>query len=423
MLANTKKVLVGLGLACSLAYAGCHYHNKSMLEGSLEKMVHQYLTGVGKKEDITAISVSVYVPKYKRSERGKLYNFNEGNMGLHEHAIPIGADSLYEIGSITKSYVVVLLQQMAMQGKLSLDEPIGKFFPQYPNWASVTPRQLLNMTSGIPNYTENDAMVKVEKDGDYKKRWTEQELLAFANPDQALEFTPGSKYHYSNSNYILAGLIVEKLYGKPLDVVMQERIFKPLGMKNSYYPVGQQADAITEAIASRKVHGYVYDDEKKQLEDISENDLSWSMGAGAIVANTQDVYTWVKALYTGSLYPQNKRKTGLRELKSVVSVTSGAPLKDVSESDPVGFGLGVGYAYVPQLKARFWTYEGSTIGYRVMYLWNDCNHIATVVALNSKAGASGGAHGENVGDGISQLSFDLYKTVLKHYPALRCTPH
>lgn len=420
MLKNKKTLLVGLGLACGLAYAGCHYDNKPTVERDLDKIVRQYLKGTGKKEDITAISVSVFVPRQKQGMDGKLYNLYKGNMGLGERGVPVHADSLYEIGSITKSYVAVLLQQLAFEGRLSLDEPIGQFFPEYPNWASVTPRQLLNMTSGIPNYTESDDMAKVEKDSDYKKRWTERELLVFAEPDKPLAFTPGSKYHYSNSNYLLAGLIVEKLYDKPLDAVLQERIFTPLAMQNSYYPVGRQADETTETIAPRKVHGYVYDEDKKRLEDISDNDLSWAMGAGAIVANTEDVFTWIKALYTGSLYPKDKREQGLSELKSVVSVKSGTPLKDVSKAEPAGFGLGVGYAYVPELETRFWTYEGSSIGYRVMYLWNDCNHVATVVALNSKAGASGGAHGENVGDGISGVSFDLYKAVLKRYPALRC---
>lgn len=420
MLRNKKAILAGLGLACGLTYAGCHYDDKPGVEGDLDKIVRQYLKGTGKKEDITAISVSVFVPKQKQGLDGNLYNLYKGNRGLDELAVPVRADSLYEIGSITKSYIAVLLQQLALEGRLSLDEPIGKFFPEYPNWASVTPRQLLNMTSGIPNYTESDDMAKAEKDSDYKKRWTEQELLAFAEPDKALAFTPGSKYYYSNSNYLLAGLIIEKLYDKPLDLILQERIFTPLAMQNSYYPVGLQANEITKTIAPRKVHGYVYDEDSKKLEDISDNDLSWAMGAGAIVANTEDVFKWVKALYTGSLYPKEQRAQALGELKSVVSIKSGAPIQDVSKAEPAGFGLGVGYAYVPELETRFWTYEGSSIGYRVMYLWNDCNHVATVVALNSKAGASGGAHGENVGDGISGVSFELYKAVLKRYPALRC---
>ncbi|MBL7479389.1 D-alanyl-D-alanine carboxypeptidase, partial [Legionella sp. 27fs60] len=113
------------------------------------------------------------------------------------------------------------------------------------------------------------------------------------------------------------------------------------------------------------------------------------------------------------------REKILTELESVVSTKTGRHIDTVTAEDPMGFGLGVAYRYDNDLKQRFWFYEGSTLGFRVMYLWSACNDVTTVIALNSK-GAEGDPNSK-MGDHIGTASLNLYNAILRVHPELRCT--
>jgi D-alanyl-D-alanine carboxypeptidase len=133
----------------------------------------------------------------------------------------------YAIGSVSKQFTVAAILLLAEQGKLSLDDKISKYFPNFTRAGEITVRQLLNHTSGYEDFAPQDYLVP---------EWTrptksESILDRFAN--KPLNFDPGTKWQYSNTGYVLAGEIFEKVSGKPLVVFLRERIFDPLGMKSA----------------------------------------------------------------------------------------------------------------------------------------------------------------------------------------------
>ncbi len=327
---------------------------------------------------------------------------------------PVTTTNLFEIGSITKSFTSVIILQLAAEGLLDLNDKIGRWLPQYPHWKNVTIKQLLNMTSDIPSYSRNEKFQQIIYKN-IRAEFTDEQLLKFADPNQSL--SGKHTFDYSNSNYILAGLIIEKITKDTFANVLQKRILNPYKLTHTYYPAGRNWKIVREKVMPSMVHGYYYDnDGTKKMVDVTDSNLTWGGPAGAMISDTQDVATWVQILYHGLAIPKPYRAKALDELKSVVSAT-GQAIRTVSKHDPRGFGLGVGYIYDKEM-GRFWVYEGSGMGYRMMYLWRACNNISVVAALNNKAGE---AHStSNGGDHIQDLLMTMYKHVVAAYPKYNC---
>ncbi|USQ13123.1 beta-lactamase family protein [Legionella lytica] len=387
---------------------------------SLQKVVEDYYKKYSKKEKFTAVQASVLIPQSQGTNQYEVKTAFTGTFGLPPISKTVSADSLFDIGSITKSFTALILLQLQAEGQLSLDDHLGKWLPQYPNWREVTLRQLLNMTSGIPNYSEDDEFSK-KMEANLSRAWTDEELLSYAHPEKPLPKHRKSLYEYCNSNYILAGMVIEKVTGDAFANQLKLRIINAKnGLNHSYYPAGPEGQATQKAISSQKVHGYYFDEKTQKLQDTFDNNLSWAGAAGAIVANTQDVVQWVQLLYHGTLIDAAHRAHALAELESVVSMKTGLPIPTVSAEEPTGFGLGVGYYYDKELQQKFWVYKGSTLGFRTMYFWQPCNNVTTVVALNSKGGE--GNPDSKLGDKILSANLKLYKLIIKSHPELKCTP-
>lgn len=416
-----KTHLVALAFIASLilpySYAATSDSSTNITE-QLQKEIDNYFNKYSKKEKFTAIAASVLIPQNRLSNAKEIKTVVHGTIGYPPLSQPINPTNLFDIGSITKSFTSLILLQLQTEEKLSLDDPLGKWLPQYSNWKTVTLRQLLNMTSGIPNYSEDEEFSQ-KMESHLDAVWTDEELLKYAHPEKPLEKRSGNLYEYSNSNYILAALVIEKVTHDSFANQLKLRIINAQnGLNNSFYLAGPDAQAVEKSIEDRRVHGYFYDEKKNKLIDTLTNDLSWAAAAGAIVADTEDVVHWVQLLYRGTLIKPIFRERALAELESVVSMKTGQPIPKVSENDPFGFGLGVGYLYDKELKQRFWVYKGSTLGFRVMYLWQACNNVTTVVALNSKGGE--GNPESKLGDEILKANQSLYKVILKNYPELQC---
>lgn len=417
-----KKRVFSLILAGSLVSTGMYAESgaadKALTE-QMQKVVNDYYKEYSDKELFTAISASVLIPHKKQIDINGIKTVVKGSMGFPPLTQAITATDLFDIGSITKSFTSLILVQLQTEDKLSLDDTLGKWLPQYPNWREVTLRQLLNMTSGIPNYSEDSEFDK-KMMADLSHVWTSEELLTYAHPEKPLKVNKDKRYEYCNSNYILASMVIEKATHDTYEHQLKKRIINPENhLDNSFYPAGPDGVRVGRFVANRRIHGYFYDENTHKSVDTIDNDLSWAAAAGAIVANTEDVVRWVHLLYHGLLISPDYRERSLTELKSVVSTRTGRPIATVTAEDPSGFGLGVAYHYDKDSKQRFWYYEGSTLGFRVMYLWSPCNDVTTVIALNSK-GAEGNPHSK-MGDHIGKANQDLYKAVMKLYPELRCT--
>lgn len=414
-----KASIISLALACSLASPMlCADNEDKELKEQMQKIINDYHKTYSETELFTAVAASVLIPHDKKIDTKNIPTVVTGTMGRPPLNQAITVDNLFDIGSITKSFTSVIILQLQAEDKLSLDDTLGKWLPQYPNWKEVTLRQLLNMTSSIPNYSEDPEMDKILL-GDPGHVWTNEELLKYAHPEKPLKINKENYYAYSNSNYILAALVIEKITQDSFENQLKKRIVNAGNDLNSaYYLSGADGVEVGNEIKSQRVHGYYYDDQSKKIVDTIVNDLSWTGAAGAIVATTVDVARWVQILYHGALIDSTKREKALTELESIVSIKTGRPITTVTAEEPAGFGLGVAYRYVPKSKQKFWFYEGSTLGFRVMYLWSACNNVTTVVALNSK-GAEGNPDSK-LGDHIALANQNLYDAIIRLHPELRC---
>jgi D-alanyl-D-alanine carboxypeptidase len=129
-----------------------------------------------------------------------------GKVGREADAGSVDQDTLYHMGSTSKSFTVAVILKLEAAGKLSIDDPLGKWLPEYPAWKDVTIRRLLNMTSGIPNYSETEWMSRAWAD-EPKRDFTFKELVAAAYPSGTNKLPVKEGYFYSNTNYVLAGMI------------------------------------------------------------------------------------------------------------------------------------------------------------------------------------------------------------------------
>jgi D-alanyl-D-alanine carboxypeptidase len=367
---STVAALIALSL-CSPATA---QSSNAALTASLQKALAIYVATRAKPEHISAASLSI-------SLKGAENNINlaAGTTKYPNAGMKVTPADLFEIGSITKSFTSVAILHLEAAGKLTIGDKLGKWLPQYPAWKDVTIHRLLDMTSPIPGYDNQPAIAKI-MGNDPSHRFTPQELVAAAYPHDGKP-EPVSGWTYSNTNYILAQMIVEKAGGKPYAEVVRE-LFDRVGLKNSYYEQNFYSASITD----RMVSGYFFSHDPGNAplapllgHDVKSDSVSWMQGAGGIVSSMQDVSRWARALYQGPLLADKQRS----ELMTVVSDKTGESIAGASKEHPSAFGLGVGAGFRPALGA-YWYYQGMTLGYRVLYAYFPRNGAVIVVGLNSQ---------------------------------------
>ena len=179
--------------------------------------VDDYLKAEMAQRHIPGLSVAVV-------QDGKVVKEQGYGQASLELSVPATAATVYQVGSLTKQFTAAAILRLAQDGKLGVDDKIAKYLDGLPAaWKGITVRQLLNQTSGIPNYREGLDMGALLRD------YTAADIIKMASAKPLL-FTPGTKFNYSNTNYHLLGMIVEKVSGKPYGDFLQERFFQPLGM-------------------------------------------------------------------------------------------------------------------------------------------------------------------------------------------------
>lgn len=244
------------------------------------------------------------------------------------------ATDLFRIASVTKTFTAELLLMLADEKKLSLDDKLSKFFPELKNAGKIKISQLLNHTSGIRSYTVIDEFDKYVKSEPLKK-WTSEELFKILSKTEA-DFEPGAGFMYSNSNYFLAGLIVEKVSKNKFADELQKKICVPLGMKNTYYAEGPQ-------IEGAYFHGF--DD----TLDVSLFDPSGPNFAGAIVSNLADLKIWIESISKGKLLSKEMQAQRLK-------------LAGSEKNPESGYGLGI------MSWGSFLGHNGAITGYTIVAL-------------------------------------------------------
>ena len=215
---------------------------------------------------------------------------------------PITTHTVFLLASLTKQFTAMAIMMLAERGRLKYDDPLTKFFPEFPPYAEkVTVRHLLNHTAG---FTEYDSLFV--QSGMIDRTWprssmskpssfepTSKDALKLLAQQKELEFTPGQKWKYSNSGYVILAQIVEKVSGKSFSRFLRENIFRPLGMNNSIL-YDETRPKVTNVANSYKLEGGVY-------KDIDYTPLNAIYGEDNIYSTVEDMYKWDQALYTEKL--------------------------------------------------------------------------------------------------------------------------
>ncbi|MEJ1241069.1 serine hydrolase domain-containing protein [Chryseolinea sp. T2] len=193
-------------------------------------------------------------------------------------------DTRFPILSITKTFTATVILKLQEDGKLSVQDRLTKYFPDYPNGRKIRIHHLLTHTSGIYNYTEP---VGVEDSALVNHPISRQKILdVFENAP--VGFEPGKGYSYNNSGYFLLGLIIEKVTGKPYEMVVRELIFSRLGMTNSGFDFLKLPDSL-------KAKGYEFMDSEKAIP-YKHYDSTFAYSAGSIYSTVADMYKWARAV-------------------------------------------------------------------------------------------------------------------------------
>jgi D-alanyl-D-alanine carboxypeptidase len=317
-----------------------------------------------------------------------------GDNGLADKK-PIGPDTLFNIGSNTKEFTSALILKLEAAGKLKLDDTIGKWLPQYPAWKDVTIRSLLQMTSPIPNYSETVEIGEIEV-SDLQHQFNGKDLIGFVDPGNGKHFPPAAGWFYSNTNYILAGLIIEAASGINYEQALTTMILEPLGLHDTYYADGPHpGPASARPHMSRMPRALyllqdclMYQPEPCRVstlapligKDMRAQNMSWAAEAGAINSNPQNLALWIRALFGGRVIPAQQ----FEEMTKLVSNKTGLPLSDVTADDPVGFGLGLGRFYRKEIGGAYWFYEGESLGFRTIFAYWPQDDLLITGSVNSR---------------------------------------
>ncbi|MFJ9413360.1 serine hydrolase domain-containing protein [Streptomyces sp. NPDC101227] len=251
-------------------------------------------------------------------------------------------DGQVRIGSNTKTFTAVVVLQLVGEGKIGLDAPVHTYLPGLVrgdgiDGRRITVRQLLQQNSGLPNYSKYLS--------DDIRSYDPRELLDLALQHRA-DFTPGAKWSYSNTNYLVAGLIVQKVTGRPLAEEIDRRVIERIGLRHTYFPAPGEL-----TIRERHPRGYYQDSAGGPLVDATEWDPSWAWAAGQMVSTDSDLNRFFTELLAGRLLP----KAQLDLMRT--TVPAGYPF-------PAGARYGLGIVRTPlSCGGVYWGHGGSMTGY------------------------------------------------------------
>ncbi|UXY33956.1 serine hydrolase domain-containing protein [Streptomyces albidocamelliae] len=305
-------------------------------------------------------------------------------------------DLFMRIGSETKTFTVTALLQLADQGKVGLDDPIGRYIDGVPNGDRITLRQLAGMRSGLFNYTEDDDFFKALT-SDPQRPFTPQQLLDYAFRHPVL-FEPGQKFFYSNTNLILLGLVVEKESGQRLGDYFAQHILGPAGMKDTVFPTGSEFPA-------PHAQGYTDQTADGKVAETAGWNPSWGWAAGAMISTLDDLHTWAPTVATGQL-PDGRRmiSPAMQEQRLVTPAT---PIPGA------GYGLGI-------FDVQGWIgHNGSLPGYESLTIYLPSTRTSVVVLLNTDIGHDDEEPSTLVGQAITQIISPQHVFDLPAQPSAR----
>jgi len=258
---------------------------------------------------------------------------------------PPRPDTHFRIASNTKTMTAAVIVMLAQEGKLNFDDPVSKYVPGVPNGDKITIAELLKMRSGLYSYDDDPGFWAI-LDHDPTKVWSPAEVLEIAFKHSPY-LPPGTDFHYSNANYALLGLIAEKIDGKPLASCFQDRLFGPLGLKDTLLPA-----STSNSLPDPYSHGYLYGGcsfsnlvnkpypsdlqaaaraGTLKPDDCTSQNPSYATAAGGVISTANDLATWIQALVGGKVLNADYQRQWLDSVQ----------LEDPSKPDGLKYGYGI----------------------------------------------------------------------------------
>jgi D-alanyl-D-alanine carboxypeptidase len=326
-----------------------------------------------------------------------------------EGTTPVTTDDHIRIGSNTKTFTGTVILQLAQEGRLNLEGPVSTYWPGVPNGERITIAQLLTMRSGLFNYSETLELNR-SLDQEPGRIWTPSELLRLGLSREPY-FPPGEGYHYSNTNTVLLGLIAEKIEGKPLPQIIQERLLEPLNLSATSFPPSDNA-----VLPDPHPRGYMHGTNVDTMDsaalppaqqaaaaagellpsDVTDENPSWTWAAGQMISTAPDLVRWAQALGDGRLLSPQWQRKRLGSLRST----------DPSQPSAAQYGLGL---------ARLGPMVGHTgelPGFNSFMGYDPDNGVALVVWSNLGAAPNG-----------MDVATSIAKTIIgRIYPATSAVP-
>lgn len=320
---------------------------------SFAEVLQTTLDDVRMSNNIRGISAAVIAPGH---------NSWQGVSGTSTDGQPITPNMFFGIASITKNYIGALTLDLVEAGVLTLEDPLSRWLPSIANIDStITVRQLLNHTSGLANYT-NNATLFDRLFADPSRPWTPAEILALV---EAPTSTPGSDWSYSNTNFVLLGMVIQEATQTSVSANFRDRLFTPLGLTQTFLEV-------EENIPGPRATPWADLDNDGILEDIAslprEALYSAAWTAGGLVATADNVARWTKALFEGDILSQAQ----LDQMLTFVT--------PVSHPAATGYGLGT-MAFASSDLTR-WGHTGDIFGYASITMYVPERQISIAILAN-----------------------------------------
>jgi D-alanyl-D-alanine carboxypeptidase len=275
---------------------------------------------------------------------------------------PMTATTPLVIGSLTKLFSATLVMQLVEEGVLALDDTIEPWFPEQPRAEEITIEDLLSHKSGAPDYRQSSA---VRSDGG--RHWEPHELLAAANTLEAdPSFEPGVDSEYSNTNYLMLGIIVEDVTGRTWEDLLRERITEPLGLQDTFVAKAWGEEAPLELGYKRTISGY------SDVYGLVDPSVGWFVGS--MVSTSEDLDRFAEALFHGELVST--------ETLDEMTIVRG------SDSDgEIDIGMGLGVMIVATPGGTLYGHTGGIDGYTAFLAYDPDTD--TVVAANANTEGAG----------------------------------
>jgi D-alanyl-D-alanine carboxypeptidase len=298
----------------------------------------------------------------QRGQHREVHTFGVANVRTGR---PMRVHDRMRIASAAKAFSGAVALSLVSEGTLSLNDTIGERLPDLPEaWSEVTLRQLLNHTSGIPDFSQDPAFQEALL-ASLKKAPPPEELLSFVK-DEDLLFDPGSEYHYSNSDNIVVALMAEAATGMSYEDLLRELVYRPLGLRKTTLPRGPN-------LRKPFIHGY--DTSQQPPEDVSEVlAAGWAWASGGIVSTPADLNDFIRGYVGGKLFDERTRAKQRRVVEG-------------GSSEPPGPGKNSAGLAIFRYETRcgtVWGHTGSTLGYTQFMAASPNGSRSATVSINSQ---------------------------------------